>query len=159
MKLSFYISDSHQSLSKNEVVAEVKRRIKEPEFKPSIWNNPIIKLSAKFISSKKSNNFYQLADGLLIGPSSSTCFADTYIQPCENISIHNVIHTPRIWLSKVGDTFAITHHDKINILAELNKIHGNIKLKVEDEVSKAMLLLDSLISRANENQLKTSVYR
>ena len=148
MKLSFYISDSHQSLSKNEAVAEVKRRIKEPEFKPSIWNNPISKI-----------NYYQLADGLLIGPSSSTCFADTYIQPCENISIHNVIHTPKIWLSKVGNTFAITHHDKINILAELNKIHGNIKLKVEDEVSKAMLLLDSLISRANENQLKTSVYR
>lgn len=76
-----------------------------------------------------SNNFCQLADGLLIGPSSSACFADTYIQPCENISIHNAIHTPRIWLSKVGETFAITHHDKINILAELNKYMETLSLK------------------------------
>ena len=64
------------------------------------------------------NNFYQLADGLLIGSSSSPCFNDTYIRHYEKISIH-VMHTPRIWLSTVGDTFVIIHHDKNNILAKL----------------------------------------
>ena len=45
------------------------------------------------------------------------------------------------------------YHNKNDMFAELNEICGNIKFKVEEEVNKAMLFLDCLISRTNGNHL------
>ena len=45
------------------------------------------------------------------------------------------------------------------MLAELNKISENIKFTVEEEVNKAMLFFGCLITRTNDIQLKTSVYK
>lgn len=49
-----------------------------------------------------------------------------------------MILAPSIWLHKVDDAFAITHHDKNDMLANLTKINGNIKLTIEEDVNNTM---------------------
>ena len=39
-------------------------------------------------------------------------------------------------LRKAGYTFIITHHDRNNMLADLNKINGTNRFKVEEDVNK-----------------------
>ena len=68
-----------------------------------------------------------------------------------------MIHATRIWLPKVDNTFVITHHDKIDLLAE-NKISGNIKFTVNKGVNMAMSFLDCLIGRTNKDHIKTALY-
>lgn len=86
-------------------------------------------------------------------------FPKIQIQCCEEISIQNKIHAPRIWLCKVDDTFLITHNDKSDFPTELNKINGNIKFTVVKKVNKAMSYLDYLIRRMKRKQLKTAIYK
>ena len=40
-----------------------------------------------------------------------------------------MIHTPRLWLRKVDDTYVMAKYDKIEILAELNKFNCNVQFK------------------------------
>ena len=59
--VSFDISDMYPSLSKNEVVQEVVRRVNETEFKPNIEKQVLIQLiwlSVKFMSFKINSKFY-----------------------------------------------------------------------------------------------------
>ena len=86
-------------MPKNEVVAELIRRIGEPEFKSNINSNLLIQLvslSVKLMTFKMNNKFYEQAADLFIGSPSSPCFAEIYIQRCEEISVYNMIHAPRI---------------------------------------------------------------
>ena len=78
-------------------------------------------------------------------------FVALYIQLCEVISIYYMIHARRIQLRKIDDT-----HD---ILVELHKVNGNINFTIQEEVNKSISFLDCLISRTNENQLRTPSYK
>ena len=40
-----------------------------------------------------------------------------------------MIHTPRLWLRKVDDTFMITKYDKIEKLDELNKFNRKVQFR------------------------------
>ena len=40
-----------------------------------------------------------------------------------------MIHTPRLWLRKVHDTFMITKYDKIEKLDELNKFNRKVQFR------------------------------
>ena len=40
-----------------------------------------------------------------------------------------MIHTPRLWLRKVDDTFKITKYDKIEKLDELNKFNRKVQFR------------------------------
>ena len=42
-----------------------------------------------------------------------------------------MIHTPRLWLRKVDDTFVITKYDKIETLHELNKFNCKLQFTYE----------------------------
>ena len=81
------------------------------------------------------------------------------IQGCEEISIYNMIQAPRIRLRNVKYNFDITQYDQKNILAELNKTNEKIKFTAEEDVDEAMSFSDCLINKANENQLKPTIYK
>ena len=141
---------------------EVIRRIKEPEF---LWNKnafiQLVRLSVKFVGFKLRNIVCPQADGLSNGSPSSPSFAEIciHIQGCEEISIYNMIQAPRIRLRNVKYNFDITQYDQKNILAELNKTNEKIKFTAEEDVDEAMSFSDSLINKANENQLKPTIYK
>ena len=42
-----------------------------------------------------------------------------------------MIHTPRLWLRKVDDTFGITKYEKRETLDELNKINCKVQFTYE----------------------------
>lgn len=68
-----------------------------------------------------SNKFYQQADDLYTGCSSSPCFTKIYIQGCEEIMIHIMIQASVIWLPKVHSRFVMTRLVKNYMLYELNE--------------------------------------
>ena len=124
--ISFDISDMHPSLSKQDVITEVVRRINGENFKPSMNKKALIELviiSVEFMSFSCNGQYFDQKDGLFIGPPTSPAFAELYIQRVEEIHVYRMIHTPRLWLRKVDDTFVITKYDKIETLDELNKFN------------------------------------
>ena len=70
-----------------------------------------------------------------------------------------MIHTPRLWLRKVNDTFVITKYDKRETLDELNKFNCKVQFTYESTTNNTLPLLDCLIKRDNEGRLQTKVYR
>ena len=88
----------HALLLKNEVLAEAIRGIKRPEFKPNTNKDTI------YIECYEDISVYNMIGNM---------FYNTLIQYYSNM-IYNK-------LRKVEDTFVITHHDRNNMLAELNK--------------------------------------
>ena len=160
--VSFDISDMYPSLSRKDVVQEAIRRVNTNEFKPNIPKETLIRLiflSTKFMTFKINNKIYEQAEGLFIGSPASPCLAEIYIQRLEEISIYKMIHAPRIWLRKVDDTFAITHHSSDIILNELNKINENISFTAEEEKEEKMAFLDCYIKRNGDNKIETAVYK
>ena len=69
-----------------------------------------------------------------------------------------MIHTPRLWLRKVDDTFMITKYDKIEKLDELNKFNRKVQFTYESATNNTLPFLDCLIEIGNEGRLKTKVY-
>ena len=49
----------------------------------------------------------------------------------EGREIYKILYAPRLWCRKVDDTFAITSHDSVKTLKELNKISNNIEFSME----------------------------
>ena len=70
-----------------------------------------------------------------------------------------MIHTPRLWLRNVDDTFEITKHDKIETLEELNKFNGKVQFTNESSTNNTVPCLDCLIEIDNEGTLKTKIYQ
>ena len=81
-----------------------------------------------------------------------------YIQRVEEIHVYRMIHTSRLWLRKVDDTFVITKYDKIETLDELNKFNCKVQFTYESTTNNTLPFLDCLIKRDNEGRLQTKVY-
>ena len=92
-------------------------------------------------------------DELFIGSPTSPAFAELYIQRLEQIHVYKMIHTPRLRLRKVDDTFVITKHDKIKTLHELNKFNCKVQFTYESAANNTLPFLDCLIKRDNERIL------
>ena len=132
--ISFDISDMYPSLPKQNVFTEVVRRINNENFKPSMNKKALIELviiSVEFMSFSCNGQYFDQKDGLFIGPPTSPAFAELYIQRVEEIHVYRMIHTPRLWLRKVDDTFVITKYDKIETLHELNKFNCKLQFTYE----------------------------
>ena len=160
--ISFDIADMYPSLPKLDVFNEVKRRINENEFKPAINKIALIKLaeiSIQYMTFQIDGKFYEQAEGLFIGSPASPCFAELFIQRLEEVNIYKMIHTPRLWLRKVDDTFTISKYNMDPTLKELNQIHPNVKFTAEEEVNKSIPFLDCKITRTEEKMLKISVFK
>ena len=89
----------------------------------------------------------------------SSAFEELYIQRVENIYVYRMIHTPRLWLRKVDDTFEITKYDKIETLDELNKFNFKVQFTYESPTDNTLPFLDCLIEIDNGGRLQTKVYR
>ena len=150
------------SLPKIEVLNEITRRINQETFKPNIKKDALkklAKLSISYNSCKINGQYYEQAQGLFIGSPASPSFAELFIQRLEELSIYRMIHTPRLWLRKVDDTFAISGHETSDTLKELNEIHKDIQFTAEEEFDKKLPFLDCLISRKQNQTIETSVYK
>ena len=160
--ISFDISDMYPSLPKQNVFTEVVRRINNENFKPSMNKKALIELviiSVEFMSFSCNGQYFDQKDGLFIGPPTSPAFAELYIQRVEEIHVYRMIHTPRLWLRKVDDTFVITKYDKIETLDELNKFNCKVQFTYESATNNTLPFLDCLIKRDDEGRLQTKVYR
>ena len=160
--ISFDISDMYPSLPKQDVITEVIRRINDENFKPSMNKKALtelVNISVEFMSSSCNNQYYEQKDGLFIGSSTSPALAELYIQRVEEIHVYKMIHTPRLWLRKVDDTFVITKYDKIETLDELNKFNCKVQFTYESATDNTLLFLDCLIEIDNEESLQTKLYR
>ena len=160
--ISFDISDMNPSLPKQDVITEVVRRINEENFKPSMNKKALIELviiSVEFMSFSCNGQYFDQKDGLFIGSPTSPAFAELYIQRVEEIHVYRMIHTPRLWLRKVDDTFVITKYDKRETLDELNKFNCEVQFTYESTTNNTLPFLDCLIKRDNEGRLQTKVYR
>ena len=160
--ISFDISDMYPSLPKQDVITEVVRRINDENFKPSMNKKALIELviiSVEFMSFSCNGQYFDQKDGLFIGSPTSPAFAELYIQRVEEIHVYRMIHTPRLWLRKVDDTFVITKYDKRETLDELNKFNCKVQFTYESTTNNTLPFLDCLIKRDNEGRLQTKVYR
>ena len=109
--ISFDISDMYPSLPKQDVITEVVGRINDENFKPSMNKKALIELvtiSVEFMSFSCNGHDFDQKDGLFIGSPTTPAFAELYIQRVEEIHVYRMIHTSRLWLRKVEDTFVIT---------------------------------------------------
>ena len=132
--ISFDIPDMYPSLPKQDVITEVVRRINDENFKPSINKKALINLviiSVEFMSFSCNGQYFDQKDGLFIGSPTSPAFPELYIQRVEQIYAYKMIHTPRLWLRKVDDTFVITKYDKLKTLHELNKFNCKVQFTYE----------------------------
>ena len=160
--ISFDVSDMYPSLPKQDAITEVARRINEENFKPSMNKKALIELviiSVEFMSFSCNGQYFDQKDGLFIGSPTSPAFAELYIQRVEEIHVYRMIHTPRLWLRKVDDTFVITKYDKRETLDELNKFNCKVQFTYESTTNNTLPFLDCLIKKDNEGRLQTKVYR
>ena len=81
-----------------------------------------------------NGQYYDQKDGLFIGLPTSPALAELYIQRADEIHVYRMMHTPRLWLRKVDNTYVIAKYDKIEILAELNKFNCNVQFKNDGQL-------------------------
>ena len=160
--VSFDIVDMYPSLPKQDVIKEVERRILSDSFQTKCNKETLVrlaKISLEFMSFRIGNKYYEQAEGLFIGSPASPCFAELFIQRVEEVSVYTMLHAPRIWIRKVDDTFTINNHETNDTLTELNQIHPQIKFTAEEEENGQIPFLDCLVSRTDNNRVKTKVYK
>ena len=139
-----------------------KKTINDKNFKQSMNKKALIELviiSVEFMSFSCNGQYFDQKDGLFIGSPTSPAFAELYIQRVEEIHVYRMIHTPRLWLRKVDDTFVITKYDKRETLDERNKFNCKVQFTYESTTNNTLPFLDSSIKRDNEGRLQTKVYR
>ena len=69
-----------------------------------------------------------------------------------------MIHTPRLWLRKVDNTFVVTKYHKIEALQDLNKFNCKVEFTYESATNNTLPFLDCLIKRDNEGRFQTKAY-
>ena len=106
-----------------------------------------------------NGQYFDQKGGSFIGWPTSPAFAELYIQRVEEIHVYRMIHTPRLWLRKVDDTFVITKYDKIETLDELNKFNCKVQFTYESATNNTLPFLDCLIERDNEGRLQIKAYQ
>ena len=152
----------HPSLPKQDIKKEVERRILSDSFQTKCNQETIVrlaKISLEFMSSRIGNKYYEQADGLFTGLLASPCFAEFFIHRVEEVSVCTMLHASRICIRKVDDAFTIHNHETNETLTELNQIHPQIKFTAEEEENGQIPFLDCLVSRTDDNRVKTKVYK
>ena len=103
---------------------------------------------------------YMQIDGVMMGSPLGALFANIFMCELENTIIPKLGESIRSWIRYVDDTFAyikIEHLEKVK--NELNSFHANIKFTHELEEKGSIPFLDVKISRTEDDEIETSVYR
>ena len=69
-----------------------------------------------------------------------------------------MIHTPRLQLRKVHDTFLITKYYKTEKINEINKFSYKVQFTYGSATNNKLSVLECLIEIENERRLQTKVY-
>ena len=132
--VSFGIMDICPSLLEYYVLSKIKNRLNDNKFVTSIDKRALIELaisSIEFMSFAIDPKYYNQMQGLFIGPATSPCFADIYIERVKESHIYTMLNVARLWYRKVDDTFAIISHDRGETLQKLNDFDENIEFTIE----------------------------
>ena len=96
--VSFDMEDMYPSLPTAEMVKKV---IKLPHFRPKINKEAFIKICEVCLSQmycRVAGHYFELTDGLFIGPLSSSLFAEQYLQKLEREYIFSKPKPSKLWL-------------------------------------------------------------
>ena len=107
---------------------------------------------------------YQQKFGAAMGSPVSPIVANLYMEWLENEALNTAPPEikPRIWKRYVDDVFEVVKKNSVDKLTEhLNGIDktGNIKFTHETEVDGQLPFLDTLVSRNNQGEVHTKVYK
>ena len=103
---------------------------------------------------------YMQIDGVMMGSPLGALFANIFMCELENTIIPKLDQTIQSWTRYVDDTFAfikIEHLERVK--RELNGFHANIKFTHELEDEGTIPFLDVRITKVEDDQIETSVYR
>ena len=95
-------------------------------------------ISVEFMPFSCNGQYFDQKDGLFIGLSTSPGYAELYIKRIEEIHVYRMIHTPRLWLRKVDDTFVITKYGKLESPHEVNKFICKVQFTYESALNNAL---------------------
>ena len=103
---------------------------------------------------------YMQIDGVMMGSPLGALFANIFMCELENTVIPKLGETIRNWTRYVDDTFAFIETQHLeNVKRELDAFHPNIKFTHELEDEGSIPFLDVRITKTNDHQIETSVYR
>ena len=103
---------------------------------------------------------YMQIDGVMMGSPLGALFANIFMCELENTIIPKLSESIRSWTRYVDDTFAYIKTEHLEkVKNELNSFHSNIKFTHELEEEGSIPFLDVKISRTEDDQIETSVYR
>ena len=107
-----------------------------------------------------NNKMYMQTDGVMMGSPLGALFENIFMCELENTIIPSLGDKVRHWKRYVDDTFAfIKPNMEQEIQLALNSFHENIKFTYELEQDNSISFLDVLITRENDGNMETGVYR
>ena len=107
-----------------------------------------------------NGEYYQQNEGAAMGSPVSPIVANIFMEWFEN-NVMTTYHTPpRLWKRYVDDTLCIIKDQEINEFYDfINQFHPAIKFTMEKEENSQLPMLDVLLHRLPNHQLKCTVYR
>ena len=107
-----------------------------------------------------NKKMYMQTDGVMMGSPLGALFANIFMCELENTIILSLGDKVHQWKRFVDDTFAfIKPNTEQEIQLALNSFHENIKFTYELEQGSMISFLDVLITRENDGNMQTCVYR
>ena len=107
-----------------------------------------------------NNKMYMQTDGVMMGSPLGALFENIFMCELENTIIPSLGDKVCQWKRYVDDTFAfIKPNMEQEIQLALNSFHENIKFTYELEQDNSISFLDVLITRENDGNMETGVYR
>ena len=107
-----------------------------------------------------NDKMFVQVDGVMMGSPLGALFANIFMCELENNIIPNLGNKVHHWTRYVDDTFAFIKPNTENEIQQaLNSFHDNIKFTYELEQDNKISFLDVLITRYNNGEMETRVYR
>ena len=133
---------------------KVKTKLKRDELKQ------LLELCTKEMHFTFDEKIYQQVDGVCMGSPLGPVLANVFMVDLETKTAPRLNSCMPVWKRYVDDTFTFVKKNHIDeVVAALNAFHPNIKFTHETEESKKIPFLDVLITRREDGNLDTSVYR
>ena len=107
-------------------------------------------------------SFFKQREGAAMGSPLSPVIANIFMESLEERALNTALLKPNMWLRYVDDTFVTWAHGDAALESfhqHLNQQNPSIQFTIEEEKDNQLPFLDVLVSRVEDNQLRTAVYR
>ena len=119
----------------------------------------LLYLCTKGVPFVFNDKVYTQVDGVMMGSPLGALFANIFMSELESKLVPK-LKDLKEWTRYVDDTFAFIKPNKEKEIQEvLNGFHENIKFTYEKEEHQKIAFLDVLVSRKDNQELETKVYR